>query len=153
MLKSNWKWGDASLNKLNTIDLRLRNVCTRALEICPVDIQVVHGWRGEELQNELVAAGNSKTPWPTSKHNHTRPGNAGQPMPNSLAVDLAPLNATGIPWEDTHYFAVMAGCMFAAAAMQKQRIRWGGDWDMDGSTEDQTFMDWGHFELVDAASQ
>ena len=151
MLKQDWKWSRPSLDKLNTVDLRLRNVVSRALEISPVDLTVVWGWRGEEHQGELVESGHSKSPWPTSKHNHTRPGNAGQPMPNSLAVDLAPLNASGIPWEDTHYFAVVAGCMFAAAAMQKQTIRWGGDWDMDGSTEDQTFMDWGHFEIVSAA--
>lgn len=152
MIRSDWKWGTGSLNKLNTVDLRLRNVCSRALEMSPVDIIVVHGWRGEEEQNELVAKGNSKTPWPTSKHNHTRKGNAGQPMPNSLAVDLAPYVNGDIAWDDTHLFSVIAGVMFAAAAVQKQIIRWGGDWDMDASTTDQTFMDWGHFELFDAAS-
>ena len=27
-------------------------------------------------------------------------------------------------------------------------IRWGGDWDLDGVTTDQTFMDLAHFEIV-----
>lgn len=151
MLESQWKWGTGSLNKLNTVDLRLRNVATRALSMSPVDIIVVHGWRGEEEQNDIFAAGNSKVQWPDSKHNHTRPGKLGEPRPNSLAIDLAPYVNGEIDWDDIPMFCVVAGVMFAAAAQQKQIIRWGGDWDMDRQTSDQTFMDWGHFEIVDAA--
>lgn len=51
-----------------------------------VDITVLCGWRGEVAQNEAVANGASKTPWPTSAHNVT--DDLGQPM--SDAVDVAP---------------------------------------------------------------
>ena len=27
-------------------------------------------------------------------------------------------------------------------------IRYGGDWDTDGSTKDQSLMDWGHVEIL-----
>ena len=43
----------------------------------------------------------------------------------------------------------MAGYIQATADKLGIKIRWGGDWDSDGDLDDQTFMDLGHFELVD----
>ena len=34
------------------------------------DFTFIHGFRGEEIQNELFRSGLSKTPWPQSQHNH-----------------------------------------------------------------------------------
>lgn len=36
--------------------------------------------------------------------------------PRSEAIDFGPWINGGVPWNDTHIFAVIAGCFFAAAA-------------------------------------
>ena len=66
----------------------------------------------------------------------------------SDALDFAPYINGRIYWEDSHIFAVVAGVFMAAAKQQGFKIRWGGDWDSDGTTTDQTFMDWGHIEIT-----
>lgn len=137
-------YSQASRAKLMTCNSKLQAIASRALELSPVDIIIIHGWRGKDEQNKLVREGKSKTPWPTSKHN-TSDANG----PCSSAIDFAPVSNGRIQWGDTHMFAVVAGCMFSAAKERGVEIRWGGDWDMDGSTTDQTFMDWGHVELVE----
>jgi peptidoglycan L-alanyl-D-glutamate endopeptidase CwlK len=118
-----------------------------AITMTPIDYTIVHGWRGEEIQTVLFESGASKVPWPDSNHNNQADDLDGVVMPCSLAIDFAPLIRGVIPWGDTHAFAVVAGVWFAAAIEQQAVLRWGGDWDMDGSTEDQTFMDWGHVEI------
>lgn len=138
-----FEYGSTSKARLATCHNDIRRVAERALELSPVDITIVWGWRAEEAQNKMVADGASKTPWPNSKHNNKHNG-----QPLSLAVDFAPWVKGAIPWNDTHLFAVIAGCFLAAAKELGIKIRWGGDWDMDGTTTDQTFMDWGHVELV-----
>jgi hypothetical protein len=50
----------------------------------------------------------------------------------------------GIPWQDTHAFAVLGGLMIAAGEILEVPLVYGGDWDMDGLTTDQSLMDWGH---------
>jgi len=66
----------------------------------------------------------------------------------SLAFDFAPWIDGAIPWGDTHIFAVIAGAFFAATLDLGYTVRWGGDWDSDGSTKDQRLMDWGHIEVL-----
>lgn len=138
-------FGDRSRQKLATCHPRLQRIAHRAIALTPVDFTIVHGFRGEELQNKLVAEGASKTPWPTSRHNAMRDG-----RPSSEAIDFAPWVGGTIPWNDTHLFALIAGVFFAAAKNLDLGpvLRWGGDWDLDGLTTDQTFMDWGHIELL-----
>lgn len=140
-------YGRASNEKLAKAHPTLAMVFRLALEMSPIDISIVHSYRGKELQNQLVEDGASKTPWPKSRHNSSRdPEYAG--MEVSDAIDFAPyIKGQGIPWNDTHLFCVVAGVVLAAANEMGVDLRWGGDWDRDGSTEDQTFMDWGHIEL------
>jgi len=138
-----YSYGSKSMSKLKTCDPVLRAIAERALELSPYDITIVHGWRGEEVQNALQESGASTKRWPDSKHNYTRDNGE----PNSLAIDFAPWVNGTIPWNDTHIFAHIAGLMTAAAAEMRVSLRWGGDWDTDGSTKDQKLLDWGHVEL------
>ena len=110
----------------------------------PVDISIVRGWSGEDVQNMLFRTGASKKEWPNSEHNFML-----LDEPHSKAFDFAPhLGRTiKIPWEDTHLFAAVAGVFISVAIGLGVKLRWGGDWDMDGLTTDQTFMDWGHLEI------
>ncbi len=91
----------------------------------------------------LHRTGASEKVWPFSEHNFMLDG-----KPHSKAFDFAPhLGRRGIPWEDTHLFALVAGVFFAVARELGVKLRWGGDWNMNGLTTDQTFMDWGHLEI------
>lgn len=144
-----FSFGARSTTKLATCDERLQRIARRALELSPIDFTIIHGFRGESEQNELVAQGLSKLRWPDSKHNHERK-TVGNPLgePCSLALDFGPWIDGTIPWKDTHSFAMVAGVFFAAAAEEGVRLRYGADWDLDGLTTDQSFMDWGHLELM-----
>jgi peptidoglycan L-alanyl-D-glutamate endopeptidase CwlK len=137
------KFGAKSNQKLATCHPRLAAVAMKALELSPYDFTIVHGWRGEEVQNALFDSRASQKRWPESKHNAMLGD-----KPCSEAIDFAPWVDGKIPWDDTHIFAIIAGCFIAAANSMNMKIRYGGDWDSDGSTKDQTLMDWGHVEIV-----
>lgn len=100
-----------------------------------IDLKVVWGHRGEELQNQLFEANLSKKRWPDSKHNSIV----------SMAVDLAPYP---IDWFNIKRFALLGGYTMAIADSLNVKLRPGFDWDMDWDITDQTFMDWGHFEVI-----
>ncbi len=155
-----YRFGKGSSKKLLTCDPRLADLCVLALQFSPYDFTIVHGWRGEDVQNALFDSRASMKRWPESKHNamkykYEADGkqivNYEDPKPYSEAIDFAPWVKGSIPWDDTHIFAIIAGCFHAAADDLELMIRYGGDWDSDGSTKDQTLMDWGHVEIIDAA--
>ena len=143
-MASNHAYGRKSLKQLSTCDIRLQMVARRGLIICPYDVTVVYGWRGQKTQNELVRRRLSRSPWPTSKHNKMLDNGT----PNSEAIDIAPWVDKKIPWKDTDIFCIVAGSFLAAANELGIPLRWGGDWDMDGSTKDHTLLDYGHLELI-----
>jgi peptidoglycan L-alanyl-D-glutamate endopeptidase CwlK len=62
----------------------------------------------------------------------------------SEALDVAHLQADGsVKWDNA---SLLLFSRLVRAA--DKRITWGGDWDRDGQTADETFHDWPHFELV-----
>jgi peptidoglycan L-alanyl-D-glutamate endopeptidase CwlK len=139
-----YRFGKRSSDKLATCHPTLVAVAQRALERSPYDFSIIHGYRGEEQQNALYDSGASKKRYPDSMHNHT--DDNGKPL--SLAIDFAPYVNGKIPWNETTIFAVIAGCLFSAAAELEVTLRSGLDWDGDGLTSDQTFHDYGHIELI-----
>ena len=134
-------FGERSKRHLQSCNGLVVRICERVMDYQVMDFAVICGHRDQLAQMEAFAMGNSKRQWPNSIHN-TYP---------SMAVDLAPYP---IDWKDSLAFARLAGLMFAAhAEMSKtmaipEKLRWGGDWDRDGESNDQSFMDIGHFELV-----
>ena len=145
-----FKFGDKSQAKLATVHPLLAECAEVALIRSPYDFTIVHGWRGEDVQNALFDSGASRKRFPDSRHNQTLDLNLEEffRMQRSDAIDFAPWIRGSIPWSDTHIFAVIAGCFFAAADELDITLRWGGDWDSDGDTTDQTLMDWGHVEIM-----
>lgn len=97
---------------------------------------VIEGHRTEYDQNRYFLEGKSKVTFPNSKHNT---------MP-SKAVDIAPYP---IDWKDKERFYELKKIIFEIAEKQGVKLRWGGDWDGDGDTTDQTFHDLVHFEILD----
>lgn len=132
---SNNVWGRGSQRNLATVDLQLRRLCDRVLE--HRDISVIQGHRDEATQNLYFKNGVSKVQWPNSKHNS---------FP-SQAVDVqpSPYNEDTLR-EDLSY---IAGLFVGIGAEMGLNIRWGGDWDEDGETADNSFDDLFHFELRD----
>ena len=145
-----WKYGERSSRKLATVHPHLRQVAFRGLERSPYDIAIVHGWRGKDVQNALVDSRASTKRWPDSKHNRSEDIEYELTDKISDALDFAPWVSGRIPWDETHIFACVAGCFFAAAHELGVTLRWGGDWDNDGNTKEHKLQDWGHLEIVHA---
>lgn len=99
-----------------------------------MDCSVLEGHRDEDRQDTLYSQGLSKVQYPNSKHNSSP----------SRAVDVAPYP---IDWNDTARFCYFAGVVKGVSAEMGCELRWGGDWDMDGTSTDETFLDYVHFEI------
>lgn len=100
------------------------------------DCTVLTGHRNEADQRKAVALGNSKAPWPTSKHN-SKP---------SRAVDAAPYP---IDWDDRERFILFAGFVLGTATHLGVQLRWGGDFNGNRRTKDERLSDLVHFELAE----
>lgn len=138
-----YSFGNASRQKLHTCCPELVQVAERVMSYQIMDFTIVWGHRGKAAQDKAFAEGASKKQWPDSLHN----------VYPSDALDFAPWitlpnGRGGIDWSDNYSFVMLAGLFLAAGAELEIELRYGGDWDRDGSTKDQTFMDLGHIEVV-----
>lgn len=122
----------SSQAKLSTAHPDLQRLFVKVLQT--FDCMILEGHRDEATQNKAFAEGKSKLKWPNGEHN-TLP---------SRAVDVAP---TPLDWNDTQRFYYFAGYVMATAQMMGIKIRWGGDWNQNTQTKDETFKDLVHFEL------
>lgn len=126
-----------SIRRRDTCQPLLIAIVNDAIKI--TNFSILRGHRNEVHQNDAYESGDSKLPWPQSKHNITP----------SQAIDIAPYP---INWDETlpnlarYYF--LAGIIKRIAAERNIPIRWGGDWDGDGDFSDQTFNDLVHYELI-----
>jgi peptidoglycan L-alanyl-D-glutamate endopeptidase CwlK len=128
------RFGSKSRMKLDTCDERLQRVFEKVIE--EIDCTILEGERGEERQNFLFDSGQSKVRYPNGKHNSSP----------SRAVDVAPWP---IDWENRERFILFAGYVLGVANEMDIPLRWGGDWNTNWDTQDHTFFDGPHFELVD----
>ena len=145
-------YGTGSRAKLATCHDEIQLVMTEALKMTPpsIDITIVWGYRGKDLQNSIDPRLTTKR-WPESYHNAE--DEDGEPC--SDACDFAPYitlpsGKKGIPWKDVSLFAFVAGIIQAAASNLGIPITWGNDFDRDGSTEDQSLADVGHIQRTNA---
>lgn len=127
------QFGIASNTALSTAHPDLQRLFREVIKY--VDCKVLEGHRDKVAQDAAVAAGNSKTRWPTSKHNKVP----------SLAVDVVPYP---VDFKDLKRFYYLAGFVKATAIRLGIRVRWGGDWDSDDDFGDQGFIDLPHWELA-----
>ena len=124
------KFGKRSKEKLYTCDERLIKLMEEVVKT--FDCTVTQGNRSVKEQEKLYEEGKTKVKF--SKHNY---------IP-SLAVDVTPYP---VDYEnmDRHYY--FGGYVLATAEKLGIKVRWGGDWDGDRETKDQTFNDLVHFEV------
>jgi len=133
-------FGSTSEKKLGTVDPELAEIPRLVMSWQVFDFTIVWGWRSDQQQLDAFLAGNSKKKF-GSLHQVTKVG-----APFAQAFDFAPWVNGGIPWKDTHAFAVLGGMFITAGEMLGVPVVYGGDWDMDGQTTDQSLMDWGHVQ-------
>lgn len=122
--------GKRSLERLVGVHPDLVRVVQRAIELTDHDFSVVEGLRSLETQRAYVAKGASKTM--NSRHL------------TGHAVDLYPVGRP-TPWDKC---PVVAAAMLAAAVELDVAIRWGGDFNENGRSDDEKFYDGPHFELL-----
>jgi peptidoglycan L-alanyl-D-glutamate endopeptidase CwlK len=96
------------------------------------DFTVMDSTRGRAAQELAYKRGNSKARFGQSAHNY-------QP---AIAVDLAPYP---VDFDNVQRFKDLAKIVLRIAKEKGIPLRWGGDWNMDGSTSDG--WDFPHFEL------
>jgi len=131
-----FSFSDKSKAALATCDVRLQIVFNEVIK--HRDCIVLCGHRTEEEQNEAFNAKpqRSKVQWPNSKHNS---------LP-SLAADVAPYP---LDWNDHARFVQFAGFVLGVAAVLGVKLRWGGDWNLNGTSKDESFFDGPHFEIIE----
>lgn len=130
-----YEFGHKSREVFGTLDPRLQRVVKELLRY--VDVSLLQGHRDKATQNHYFDAGVTKVRWPKSKHNA---------LP-SLAVDLQPYP---LPKTDNDLRAALgyiAGLAMRIADEEGVRLRWGGDWNMNGDVTDNGFDDLFHLEI------
>lgn len=133
-----YKFGKTSVINLFTLNFELQKVMQAALNTGIMDFSIIEGHRNKVVQDKYYIDCKSKVKWPNGKHNK---------IP-SEAVDIVPF-INGVPsWNKLHC-CVLAGIILACAAELEIKLRWGGNWDMDGEPiTDQDFQDLVHFEII-----
>tara|TARA_Y100000401_G_scaffold34109_1_gene25478 strand:- start:1068 stop:1448 length:381 start_codon:yes stop_codon:yes gene_type:complete len=125
-----YKFGRRSRERLKGVDVRLVNVLNELIKM--MDVTIIEGLRSAERQKELLAKGATKVKY--SKHMEGK------------AVDLAPYP---IDWENRDGFYYMGGMIRGIAKQMGINVRFGGDWDSDGDTKNNSFDDLVHVEIKD----
>lgn len=148
-----FKFGKTSKDRLESAHKDLRLIMETAIRYSDVDFGIAEGHRSVARQKELYAQGRTKpgkiVTWvdgvtKLSKHN----------LSPSMAVDIyAFINGKAVWHGET--ITYLMGIIKAASEMLfekgliSHRLRWGGNWDMDGEIlTDQTADDRPHVELV-----
>lgn len=124
------KFGKKSRQNLESCEKDLQLLFEEVIKY--FDCTVTQGNRSVEEQEELFKKGRTKVKF--GKHNH---------FP-SIAVDVTPYP---VDYENTDRHYYFGGFVLGIAKSMGLDIRWGGDWDGDRETKDQTFNDLVHFEI------
>lgn len=130
-----YTWGPNSTKCRKDICSELNKVSDIVLQIR--DHSIICGHRPKDEQDDAYYANpqRSKLKWPKGKHNK---------LP-SIALDMEPYpRVEGTLREDLTY---IAGLYVGIGRMLGYDIRWGGDWDRDGETADNSWDDLFHIEF------
>lgn len=127
-----FSFGKKSLENLSQAHPDLQRLFNEVIKI--YDCSVICGHRTEAAQNLAYAQGMSRVKWPNSTHNRTP----------SLAVDVVPYP---LDWKDYKRFFYFAGIVMGTAHRLGIKVRWGGDFNMNGIFTDEKFVDLPHYQL------
>lgn len=133
--------GKTSLSRLHRLHPKLAACVALAITISEVDFTVSETVRTDERQKELFYGKPKKTWTLKSKHLIQEDGYA-------HAVDLVPLENGQPAWDKC---PLVKNAMFTAAQLMGITLRWGGDWNQNGSSDDEHkrgTYDGPHYELM-----
>ena len=71
-------------------------------------------------------------------------GNSAHNWSPAIALDVVPLP---VDWKNTKAFVALSEVILPLAKELGIPVRWGGDWNMNGKTSDESFVDMPHYEL------
>lgn len=126
---NNFKFSNKSLEKLNSIDPKLKFLAEEVLKISPFDFGITEGFRDRATQNKYFCEGKSNCDGYTNISKHQK----------GEAIDIMVYDENGKgTWEQKYYYQV-AGIFKALAKKNNINIRWGGDF--------KNLVDMPHFEL------
>ena len=130
MTTSNFKLSARSEARIEDIDIRLKLVIRRALEITPIDFGIPRdgGKRTTERQSELFHDNKSKCDGYRLKSYHQ----------SGRAFDVYAYVDGTASWEKEH-LAIVAAAILQAANELEIKLEWGGLW--------KSFVDMPHFQL------
>ena len=141
-----YKFGNTSKSRLQTCHKDIQLIMNESIKITNVDFGIAEGHRSIEKQQQYFKEGKSKIDGVNKKGKHNY-------MP-SFAVDIYPYFENGAKWDNEH-LSFLSGIIHAVSEILfadgkiSHKVRWGGNWDMDGIILiDQSFDDRPHFELV-----
>ena len=141
-----YRFGNTSKTRLSTCHKDIQIIMNKSILISNVDFGISEGERSVKKQLQYFNEGKSKIDGikKKGKHNYSP----------SLAVDIYPYFEGGAKWDNEH-LSYLSGIIHAVSEMLfnngeiTHKIRWGGNWDMDGIILiDQSFDDRPHFELI-----
>jgi peptidoglycan L-alanyl-D-glutamate endopeptidase CwlK len=118
-------------------------VTNRVIRTIAWDFSIIEGHRSVERQQEMFAKGLSRADGVKNKSKHNF-------LP-SLAFDFMPFpgQLAGVDvWKDTQRFILIASVFLYVGKEMGINLRWGGDWNGNGTAKDQTLLDFPHIELV-----
>jgi peptidoglycan L-alanyl-D-glutamate endopeptidase CwlK len=110
----------------------LQDIANEAIK--EIDFMVLDATRGRVAQERAFAGGQSKARFGQSAHNYVP----------AIAFDLFP---APYDWNNTASFIALSKVIMRIAAEKKIPLRWGGDWNSDGSKTTSDAWDKPHYEL------
>lgn len=115
---------------------KLRQLIEEVCRTAPDGIKftISDSTRGRKAQEDAYRRGATKAHFGDSAHNY-------EP---AVALDLLP---TPLDWNKWADFEKQAKFILEVAKRLNISVRWGGDWDRDGSSKDEKFLDGPHIEL------
>lgn len=135
-----FRFGNRSIQQLDTVDPKLKTLAIRALELSPHDFTIIQGRRTVAQSAQNIANGTSFLKDP-SKSKHV----------TGKAIDFAPYINGKIDWNDLEAFWAIVGAFKKAADEMNLAVRFGADWNNSGDYRDEIqrgTYDGGHVELL-----
>ena len=146
-------FGKRSREQLATCHADLQLIAEEALKHTQVDFAVIEGHRSLERQKLLFDA----KPKLSTIDGITKKGKHNSSPSLAFDVLICGPGLSKDPWARKHdsTWTFLAGGLLMAASILLEagrvshRLRWGGNWDSDGTIiTDQRFIDLPHFELL-----
>lgn len=130
-----FKFGNSSLEKLETVHPDLKLIMTETIKLTPIDFGITEGLRSIERAEQLQKEGASKV---GSKSKHCV----------GKAVDIVCYNNGDVTW-DLDFYEAVAQVVGEVSELLDIPIRWGGSWETGNFklNRDMKFIDAVHFEL------